>query len=43
MEKIAAKEVTNNDETYVYPEYESIKRLAKEHDLAVKEIYKLIK
>ena len=41
--KIAAKEVTNNDETYVYPEYESIKRLAKEHDLAVKEIYKLIK
>ena len=29
--------------TYVYPEYESIKRLAKEHDLAVKEIYKLIK
>ena len=38
--KIAAKEVTNND---VYPEHESINRLAKEHDLALKEIYKLIK
>lgn len=39
--KIRAKKVTNNDETYVYPEYESMKKLAEENDIPLKELYKL--
>lgn len=38
---IVAKEVKRNGETYLYPEYESIKRLAEENEVPLKEIYKL--
>ena len=33
--------VTNNGETYVYPEYESMKEIAKKNDIPLKELYKL--
>ena len=39
--KIRAKKVINNGETYVYPEYESMKKLAEENDIPLKELYKL--
>ena len=39
--KIKAKKVTNNGETYVYPEYESIKELAEKNNIPLKEFYKL--
>ena len=38
---IKAKKVTNNDETYVYPEYESMKEIAQMNDIPLKELYKL--
>lgn len=40
--KIKAKKVENNGETYIYPEYESIKELALKNDIPLKEFYKLI-
>ena len=39
--KIEAKKVTNNGETYVYPEYESMKKIAEEKNIPLKELYKL--
>lgn len=39
--KIRAKKVTNNGETYVYPEYESMKGIAEENNIPLKELYKL--
>ena len=39
--KIKAKKVNNNGETYVYPEYESIKKIAEENNIPLKELYKL--
>ena len=39
--KIRAKKVINNGETYVYPEYENMKKLAEENDIPLKELYKL--
>ena len=39
--KLKAKKVTNNGETYVYPEYESLKEIAKKNDISLKELYKL--
>lgn len=41
--KIEAKKVTNNGETYVYPEYESLRKIAKKNDVPLKELYKLDK
>lgn len=41
--KIQAKEVSIDGTTYLYPEYESIKKVAQENNLAIKEVYKLIK
>lgn len=35
------KKVINNGETYVYPEYESAKKIAKENNIPLKEIYEL--
>ena len=40
--KIKAKKVINNGDTYVYPEYESIKELAEKNNIPLKELYKLI-
>ena len=39
--KLKAKKVINNGETYVYPEYESLKELAQKNDIPLKELYKL--
>lgn len=39
--KLKAKKVTNNGETYVYPEYASLKEIAKKNDIPLKELYKL--
>ena len=39
--KLQAKKVINNGETYIYPEYESAKELAKKNDIPLKEVYKL--
>ena len=39
--KIKAKKVTNNGKTYVYPEYESMKKIAEEKNIPLKELYKL--
>lgn len=38
---LQAKKVVNNGETYIYPEYESVKELAKKNDIPLKEIYNL--
>ena len=35
------KKVTSNSETYIYPEFESAKKLAEENNIPLKEIYKL--
>lgn len=40
---VEAKEVTHHGQIYVYPEYESVKLLAKQNNVAMKEVYKLIK
>ncbi len=39
--KIKAKKVNNNGEEYIYPEYESIKKIAVEKNIPLKEFYKL--
>lgn len=39
--KIKAKKVINNGEEYIYPEYESIRELAKKYNIPLKEFYKL--
>lgn len=39
--KLQAKKVVNNGETYMYPEYESAKELAKKNDIPLKEVYNL--
>ena len=39
--KLKAKKVTSNGEEYIYPEYESMKELAKENDIPLKELYKI--
>ena len=38
---LKAKKVVNNGETYIYPEYESMKELAKKNDIPLKELYNL--
>ena len=39
--KIKAKKVSNGGDIYVYPEYESMKKIAKENNIPLKELYKL--
>ena len=39
--KLKAKKVINNGETYIYPEYESIKELSEKNNVPLKELYKL--
>ena len=39
--KIKAKKVKNNGETYVYPEYESVKEVAEKNNIPLKELYRL--
>lgn len=39
--KIKAKKVTNNGETYIYPEYESIKETALKNNIPLKQLYNL--
>lgn len=39
--KLKTKKVTNNGETYIYPEYENMKELAKANNIPLKELYKL--
>ena len=39
--KIQAKKVINNGQTYIYPEYESIKKIAMEKGIPLKKLYKL--
>lgn len=39
--KIKAKKVNNNGEEYIYPEYETLKKLATENNIPLKELYKL--
>lgn len=39
--KIKAKKVTSNGETFIYPEYESIKEIAQKNNIPLKELYKL--
>ena len=38
---LQAKKVLNNGETYIYPEYESVKELAEKNHIPLKEIYNL--
>ena len=39
--KIKAKKVKNNGETYVYPEYDSVKEVAEQNNIPLKELYRL--
>lgn len=39
--KIKAKKVNNNGETYIYPEYESLKEISEKYNIPLKELYKL--
>ena len=39
--KVKAKKVKNNDEEYIYPEYESLKKLSIKNDIPLKELYKI--
>ena len=39
--RLKVKKVNNNGETYLYPEYEDMKRLAEENNIPLKELYKL--
>ena len=39
--KLKVKEVTSNGEKFIYPEYESMKKLAEENNIPLKELYKL--
>lgn len=38
---VRAKKVINNGETYIYPEYESVKELGEKNGIPLKEVYKL--
>ena len=38
---IKAKKVINNGETYIYPEYESLKEIAEKNNIPLKELYKI--
>ena len=38
---LQAKKVVNNGETYIYPEYESVKELAEKNNIPLKEVYNL--
>lgn len=40
--KIRVKEVNNNGEIYIYPEYESMKEIAEKNNIPLKELYNLI-
>ncbi|RHM61710.1 MULTISPECIES: nickel pincer cofactor biosynthesis protein LarC [Coprobacillaceae] len=40
---LKVKKVYNDHQEYIYPEYESAKQLAKDHHLALKDIYHLVK
>lgn len=40
---LKVKKVYNDHHEYIYPEYESAKQLAKDHHLALKDIYNLVK
>ena len=40
--KLKAKKVINNGETYIYPEYESMKKIAEENQIPIKNLYQLI-
>ena len=40
--KLKAKKVINNGETYIYPEYESMKKIAEENQIPLKSLYQLI-
>ena len=35
------KKVNNNGETYIYPEYESLREVATKNNIPLKELYKL--
>ena len=39
--KIKAKKVVVGNETFIYPEFESIKKLAEENNIPLKELYKI--
>ena len=39
--KIEAKKVIFQDKEYIYPEYESVKKAAQEHEIPMKKIYNL--
>lgn len=39
--KIKAKKVENNGETYIYPEYESVKEVALKNNIPLKDLYKI--
>lgn len=41
--EIKAKKVTNNSETYIYPEYEEMKKIAQKNKVPLKELYNEIK
>ena len=41
--KIKAKKIENNGETYIYPEYESLKEVASKNNIPLKDLYKLNK
>ena len=41
--KIRVKEVSHQGNTYLYPEYEDLKRIADEKGIAIKELYTLFK
>ena len=41
--KLKVKKVVNNGEEYIYPEYESMKELAKNNNVPLKELYKFDK
>ena len=40
--KIKAKRVVNNGQAYIYPEYESMKKIAEEKKIPLKSLYKLV-
>jgi len=41
--KIEVKKVNHNGKTFLYPEFESLKRISIENNIPIKELYKLIK
>ena len=38
---VKGKKVTVDGKTFVYPEFESIKKIAKENNIPIKELYKI--